>query len=251
MLFLESKPTPLEAKFYARSKEPVMEETLGSQSPASSISKQVDELQDPAVQHTEDATQKTDTAPGEADAAPVSSPSTLKDSSESDTDKLKAVSRSPLVEERDTASTSYVQLEANAEDCEQTELALRKHSPSVEREFAELEINCETGRTLMQIHKNYQKVEKDFGDFLTEIEVIKNELKEMKETLTDVLPGYVAELSGEYNTADEQIGSTSQTTTDVPAEEERNEDFEEQIIARMEELKTKFKNMISNYGIKM
>jgi hypothetical protein len=229
-----------------------MEEASGVQFPASNTSQQepVSELQGSATQQVGDPTQKLESVPEDMPVAPVTASCVLKGSDGNDTDKLDAISQSPLVEKKDTSSAPCVQFKANAEDCEQNSPAVKKPSASVE---LPPKVVGKVEGIPAQAPENDQKYE-NFSDIITKLNIIKKTVKHMRVTLEQVFPGYIAELLEEHLTDEEaeyiekEMAATRISAADILAEEEENICIDKEVATKMKTLRATFNKMVSSYG---
>jgi hypothetical protein len=235
-----------------------MEEGCEAQFQTSNTSKQeaVTEGQSSCTEHAEDPTNQ-ESPPEETAVQTASASSTLKDTVKGNTDKSEVILQGLLVEKKDTSSAFSVQYESDTEDSDQKESAAKKIPVPVKQVHTTADVKLEqaahtSGQTQTNNEANIQNV-------IARLEDMKLTLKEMQLTLGEVLPEihgqkHAHEQSQEQEVevketsyVGEEVECASNTTMGIRATEDRNRDTDEQIIAKMEEMRIIFKKIISSF----
>ncbi|KDR11337.1 uncharacterized protein LOC110837175 [Zootermopsis nevadensis] len=189
----------------------------------------MNKLQGAATQQMEVSTLKMETV------TPVSASSELKGGFGRDTDKLDAISQSPLVEKNGNSSASSAQLKENTD---QSLSAVKKYPASVRPRYVTPQVSI-SERDLT----NDQRHEK-FSDIVTKLDAIHKGLKGMRIAIEQIFPDYIAELLHEETTLREDNVEASGT----PDKADEGTGTDKEIFVRIETLKETFNKIISNYG---
>jgi hypothetical protein len=204
------------------------------------IQEPINELQGAPTQQVEDSTQQMENAPEETPVSSVPASHKLEGRDESNTEKMDDISRSPLVEEKDTSYGSNVQLETKAEGNDQNSTVARELSSCVEQPEAMPREARRAESIPAQTPADDQMREK-LSDIVDKLEEIKKTLKEMSVTLGQVIPGYINELlQEEFTDEAKNIEKDSEDSLSTITDEE--------ITSKIKALKETFDKIVTNFG---